>query len=80
MDDANRSVAVGLPFDGTVRIEVYDEAGGLRGLLFDGRLTSGSHSIGLSAMGLNSGTYFLRMTAGNEKESYTATCSVTIIK
>jgi hypothetical protein len=54
-----------LPAAGTVRIDVFNLLGERVSTLADGRWSAGEHTIRWAADGLTSGTYLVRMTAGN---------------
>jgi len=54
-----------LPRDVEVRLCVYDVLGRLVGVLVDGRVRAGRHSVEFRGDGLSSGVYFYRLEAGD---------------
>ncbi len=65
-----------LPREVTGRLVVYDVLGREMKTLFDGRFTSGSHSLQLNADNFSSGTYFVRM----ETPTFSATQKAVLLK
>ncbi|MCD4774924.1 MAG: T9SS type A sorting domain-containing protein, partial [Candidatus Aegiribacteria sp.] len=49
---------------GPVTVSIYDLAGRLRALPVDGEMDPGTHEVEVS--GLPSGSYYVRLTAGND--------------
>lgn len=65
-----------LPEAATVRLEVFDVLGRRVRVLVDETLPAGEHRVALSAAGLPSGTYLVRLAAGDRA----ATSRVTLIR
>ncbi|MEX2371090.1 MAG: Ig-like domain-containing protein [Bacteroidales bacterium] len=59
-------VAFNVPVPANVRIEVYNLHSQKVAILQDGYIKAGQHTVLLSADGLKSGTYIVRMTAGEK--------------
>jgi hypothetical protein len=52
-----------------VKVEVYSIAGQLMNTAFDGNLEGGSHLITISTVGLENGTYFVRVHSNNTSKT-----------
>jgi len=63
------SIRLQLPFDGKVRIKIYDVLGREITTLLDGYLNAGVHQIPLDASRLAGGLYFCKIVAGNHVET-----------
>ncbi len=59
----------GLPESGILRINIYDLQGCVINTLYNGYLDAGQYSMSWDAVGIPSGVYFLRMTAGNKSKT-----------
>lgn len=60
-----------VPRDGAIRIELYDALGSRAATLLEGSVIAGGGGLRLEAAGLPSGTYYLRLSTGNETVSRT---------
>jgi hypothetical protein len=63
------TVRLDLPTGGPVRASLYDVLGREVAVVFDGSLPAGRHPLALSAAGLASGPYVLRVLAGGRSAS-----------
>jgi hypothetical protein len=62
-------ISYNLPYDGYVKLKVYDVLGREVKTLINGFQQAGIHNINFDASGLNSGVYFYKMEAGNNFSS-----------
>ncbi len=70
------NIAFDLPREVTGRLVVYDVLGREANVLYNGRLTSGSHLMQFNGNNLSSGTHFVRL----ETPAFTATQKATFLK
>ncbi len=69
--DASALLIWSVPRDGHVRIELFDAAGGLVELLFNGVVAAGRMRMVLDGRRYPSGTYFLRLVTEDEHVAHT---------
>jgi hypothetical protein len=67
--NSSATIRFTLPSAGEVRVDVYNLLGERVATLADGRMQSGEHRILWTGDGLTSGTYLVRMTAGNRVQT-----------
>jgi predicted outer membrane repeat protein/parallel beta-helix repeat protein len=65
--NAITNLSYSLPILSSVSIQIYDVSGRMVTTLFDGRLSSGYHSVVWDGSNTSSGIYFIRMSAGEFK-------------
>jgi subtilisin family serine protease len=65
-----------LPLESNVKIVLFNILGKELKTLFNGNVTSGDHELELSASGLSSGVYFIKLSAGN----FQKTIKITLTK
>ncbi len=63
--NASAQVALSLPIDASVRMDIIDATGAVVRNAFSGRLSTGDHTLSIDAKGLASGTYYYVVTSGD---------------
>jgi hypothetical protein len=74
--NSSARIRFNLPRDGQVTLTVYDIEGRMAGVLADGWLTRGSHTVNFDGGSLASGLYFCRLASAGE----TRTAKVMLLK
>jgi hypothetical protein len=70
------TIEYSLPVDAHVRLTVFDARGRKAAVLADGHRPAGTHRVTWNAVGLPSGIYFYRITAG----AFTATRKMCLLR
>ena len=59
------AIALTLPYDAPIRIDLIDATGALVKTAYQGNLSQGNQMVNISAKGLPSGTYFYQLSSGD---------------
>ena len=69
-----------LPFDGNVKLTLFDISGRVLETLVNDVRSAGYYTVNFNASDLSSGVYFYRLTLTGNKQNYSATGKMTLLK